>query len=466
MKNPVRIAIGAALLVLIGLGWYGYSKLEHYWRTETNFDLLYGEKKMLAAKLFLASTQTVSEFDSMPEALRKPLPNGTMLMASNQGFLLPNQVTSIMQWVENGNTLIMIPRDPDELRDRAVRRKREAARKDKEDEDEDKAASNESASNASVESSRENDDEDDVEDHKNDTEKSSDSKEESSQEEANEADNVAASEKFNPANKLDLDPLGKIVQVKLADRPVDMKCKRDECKTTSMHLAPLPYSLMLGHPRQILVGPDREAQLVAADKHLHAVRIYRQGKGHIVTIAQNYFTNRLLQHYDHAELLLHLTQLNRNAKHTIIIKNLDFTPWYQALWDEAYMALISLAFAGILLLWMGLRRFGNLLPEPVQIRRALIEHIDASARWLWHLPAGAELLLSAARANTSAILQRRIPEWNRLSPQEQVARLEGEVKLSQQQLWHALHEKAATQALAFTEQVQTLQILRKQYERK
>ena len=106
-----------------------------------------------------------------------------------------------------------------------------------------------------------------------------------------------------------------------------------------------------------------------------------------------------------------------------------------------------------------------MLPEAGQERRALMEHVDASGRWLWKLPQGRTVLLLAARYATTQVLQRRVPGLQQMQPGEQVHILAQACQLAAASVASALHHPAATLPPDFTRQIQTLQQLRKHYER-
>jgi hypothetical protein len=126
-----------------------------------------------------------------------------------------------------------------------------------------------------------------------------------------------------------------------------------------------------------------------------------------------------------------------------------------------------LALAALLVAWLwgASRRFGPMLPAPVLARRALIEHIDASGRWLWKLEAGRERLLEAVRQRTLAVLQRRQPALMRLERDERHARLAEQCKLSITRVRSALEGGAASDPIEFARQISTLQQLRAHHER-
>ena len=123
--------------------------------------------------------------------------------------------------------------------------------------------------------------------------------------------------------------------------------------------------------------------MLFSDDDADAVRVFEHGKGRVVFVAQNYFQNASLQSYDHAELLLGLADLNREATAILIVQRPDVPTWYAALWAMAPLCLAALAVALLLWAWAAVRSFGPRLPEPDLARRSLLEHVNASSRWLW-----------------------------------------------------------------------------------
>ena len=226
------------------------------------------------------------------------------------------------------------------------------------------------------------------------------------------------------------------------------------------------YSLRMDAGASYLVSQQTSAAPLISDlQREQGIRIYREGQGHIVLLASNYFNNRNLAFYDHAELLLEIGQLNPQNRAMVIIQQLKVRQWYQKLWDRFHLLLLSLGLGLALLLWHNMRRFGPVLPLPEPNRRALMEHIDASGRWLWKVKGGNQMLLDAMRSLTKKTLQRRIPMLAQLSPPEQIECLLQDAGINRGALELALQSPAATTPLLFIRQIQTLQRLRKHYER-
>ncbi|CAN7692626.1 DUF4350 domain-containing protein [Pseudoduganella sp. LjRoot289] len=227
------------------------------------------------------------------------------------------------------------------------------------------------------------------------------------------------------------------------------------------------YPLALDTGTEVLASRRVAGTPAWSDIDGMSVRVYAEGRGHVVMLSDNYFNNQRLPRFDHAELLLGLAALNRQeqARHVTVVLHADAVPWYAKLWRAAWMPLTALALFLALLLWRATRRFGPLLPEPAAERRSLLEHVEASGNWLWRAKGGRETLLAAARQETQALLARRAPELQALGADEQTARLARLCGLPGIDMRDALHGPAAPSPAAFTRQIQILQQVRNQYDR-
>jgi hypothetical protein len=202
-----------------------------------------------------------------------------------------------------------------------------------------------------------------------------------------------------------------------------------------------------------------------ADDEAKALRVYPHGKGRVVIIAENYFNNYRLPAYDHGELLLGLTALNARGKNVTLIQRVDIASWFDIVWHAAPYAICTLAAFLLLWAWSSMRRFGPQLPEPEDRRRALLEHVDASGRWLWKSTKGRETMLAAMRRATERTLARRIPELRKMPQERQIERLAADGKMSRADLERALQDAPGRLPIEFTRQIQSLQELRAYYER-
>lgn len=205
------------------------------------------------------------------------------------------------------------------------------------------------------------------------------------------------------------------------------------------------------------------------DTHELAVLVYAEGRGKVAMVASDpgdsYFDNDGLRQFDHGELLLLLAGQSGAKAPVMLVQHNETMGWAGWLWQNCRPVLLGLAAILLLWTWSATRRFGPLLPEAASERRALIEHIEASGRWLWKLPQGRALLLDAVRKRTEKQLLRRLPELHPLDGSARVRRLARLTKLPEPQISEALLGAPAKRAADFTQQISTLQQLRAHYER-
>lgn len=468
----------AALLAAIALGalaaWWWFDTFEE--RLVARYDVSDAarDNPMLAATLLLQQERhpvtlaaTLSELDPAR------LADGTLLLAEPQGLLTEAQAAGLLAWIRRGNTLVTRPRwisGAEHAVAPAIKRAPAAAPKPGDgDEDEDAPAARTAPAPAAPATP------------------------------ATPASTVPRTPPTVPraawnkddapsAARVEFDPLA----IRLGVRSTDAQSQTTRCAPSApaVPLAPaqegkprlvIPHwrSLRLacltlpgnGHLVElntdgtVLVSLRGAAQPELADPKGEALRVYAEGKGHIVMLASNYFNNAALQHFDHAELLLFLTRLNPDKRTVTIVQRLDIVRWYRALWQRYPLALGSGALALLLLLWSATRRFGPMLPAPQPERRALVEHLDASGAWLWKLPGGRRLLLDAVRSGVNALLVRRVHALRTLGPAEQCALLARTTALPAAALDAALFEPPALLPRDFTRQIRTLVQLRNHYER-
>lgn len=427
-KHRQWLFAGIAILVIIAGCLWWFNTFEKRWTARHYTSEALRNNPMLASTRLLSNRGfTVRNETTLREALLKPLPGGTLLIAENGGIVSPEQANLLLAWVRKGNTLIMRPKWGSNV-----------------DEDDDEA----------------------------------------------EEDADAAQQHDKGAARTETDPVAAHFGVAL--KRVKCECKNREPappkepgpytppeftaraadRLTDFTLPGASYALQLDASYVGMQAHKSRPVPLYSDAIGDAVRIYAEGRGHVVLVAQNYFNNHHLARYDHAEMLLGLAQLRQgtsdgkpSAAHFIVVRDIDMAKWYEALWDNFRPALIGIGCMLLLLLWIALRRFGPTLPEPTQERRSLIEHIDASGRWLWKIKGGRELLLEAARAAANRAWQRRNPKLLRLHPDQQIERLAEASNLAVADVIDALRHPAGKTPAAFTRQIHTLRQLRKSHER-
>ncbi len=409
------ILVVTALLLIAGCTWWWFATMEKRWESRPQVSAAARENSMLGATRLLSRHQhTVSTASTLAETLMTPLPAGTLMLAQNSGVVTREQTEQLLAWVRQGNTLIIRPQWADRTLDL----------------------------------------------------------------QCGEQDDSDAPQAKPNTGAIETDAISAYLEVELVTTRRSSRKESDEATEArsatkkarqpclaQMTLPDTGHVLRLDIDYVTLQSTGNKLTPLFADDTGEAVRVYAEGTGHIAVVADTYFDNDHLAWNDNAELLLTLTGLNRNAQHVLIVQHLDMPPWYLALWWHFPLGIVSLGCGLLLLLWFGVRRFGPLLPGPDQERRSLMEHIDASGRWLWKVPGGRDILLTAARESINKLLQRRAPELLRMRPDEQADHLTHYCKLPTADIVNALFQPAARLPSEFTRQIQTLQQLRKHYER-
>lgn len=414
--------------------WWWYDNFEKRWSARMYVSTEARKNPMLAATRLLEKRgYRVQTEETLRGAALKPMPDGTLFIAENGGIMSEKEMQQLLQWVRRGNTLVLqpkwAPRDDSKEGPGKAKPTRFAAEADPDP----------IGSRFGVHVGYAPD---------CDCKKKKTKAAAAEDEDEDEEDGPASAQSSESQSKQKPEKKAPFVNVAFPDAA---------------------YPLQLDETWTVLQSDRRGRAWRFGDDKGEAVRVYAEGQGHVVMLVKNYFDNGNLAKYDHAEMLLGLSKLgtaaNPAARNFLIVQGLDMPKWYRALWNNFQPGLIGLACLLLLLFWTALRRFGPILPDPDDERRSLLEHIDASGRWLWKVPGGRDLLLNAVRSATNKLLQRRVPELQKLEPQEQVRRLAQTVRLSTADLVLALHRPASAVPAEFTRQIHTLQRLRKFHER-
>jgi len=477
MKSSVKWLIAVIVIGSLSLGgtlwWRTY--MERGWGPEHRpSDAMLKNRMHVAMLLLQRRGHTVTVAGTLGETGIGALPDGTLIMGNRFGTLAPAKAEQLLAWVRRGNTLVVQPRylngaESAQLKESA--RQDDSADDEEDDEDDDvvtvpadqvpsadaaPAASASASASASADAEEEEEDED---------------------------DDVQSA---TVTTLIESDPIAVrygVRQTYLANNPVcAAKLKEQRARNKGRNSCPTPIPECQDQTNPVLVpGADHTLELDSernglavlqgapapswSDEGHNAVRVYDEGKGRVVMVANNYFSNDNLQHKDHAEFLLAVAALNRSAGHVTLVKYLDVQPWYVLMWDRFHMLMLSCVALLALSMWAAVRRFGPLMPAPSAERRSLMEHIEASGAWLWKARDGRAVLLEAARAETLALIRRRAPAMARLPETELVAALAEQCQLSPALVSQALYDEAATVPQQFTRQIRTLQTLRNHHER-
>ncbi len=206
------------------------------------------------------------------------------------------------------------------------------------------------------------------------------------------------------------------------------------------------------------------SQQIGTDAQGMRVAQFKLEQGTVLFFSEwQWLENAMLGRYDHAYFFWKLLpqnlpsvwvtdfELEKNASHPPKI----FTD-FPLLWLSG---LISLIF----LVWHLGHRFGSILLPPDLARRRLLEHVEASGRFLWQHGQGAGLIQEVREQLLQRIYQ-KYPDWQTLAPDAVAEALAKLSSLSAQEVHRALFftaRESSQQAAQFTETVRILAILRK-----
>lgn len=498
---------GMGLLICIGLAWAWYDRMEQQWTPAYNLQTEYRKQPMLAAKRLAERNHytTVTKDHLTLELLDSGI-KGSLVIANNDGVMSDEQGKALLAWVARGNTLITFPQlryqqpipetkeqdkekkesqktnsDEDELRKQIqpsvepAKRRADPTMRDPIGEflglyvidtrpyakvgTRNKSINYTEANGSAASASAENGDEEDYYD---------DEEEALDDEPASKVEMSAASgaAQNTPANKQTSTPPN--VSEVNSQQPSIINEPRPEELEQRLSQVTLPHtqrSLLVTRTLFAMLSYKNRVQPLYQVDNGTSLRIYQHGRGKIVALPQNIFGAYSLRNDDNAQFLLDLLSMNQRDKQFIIVRNLKAMHWTELAWTRFAFGIIGFGLLIALWIWRVAPRFGSLLTTPALERRALLEHIDASARWSWQHALGRQNLLDACRRAALDVIKRRAPELLRLPQNEMIAQLAQQTGLDANNLANACFDAASSNPLQFTRQIQLLQRLRTHYER-
>jgi len=159
------------------------------------------------------------------------------------------------------------------------------------------------------------------------------------------------------------------------------------------------------------------------DQHGVFAAEFRYARGRLTAVADlGVIANASIGKLDHAFLLTRFVGPPEDADQVWLLHTSEVPSLWSILMDRAGY----LFFAGVallaLLLWWASQRFGPSIAPPLDERKAFVEHIEASGRFLWRHQQRAKLLESTQHAFLRAAT-RRHPQLRRLDSTQRDAYL-------------------------------------------
>lgn len=184
------------------------------------------------------------------------------------------------------------------------------------------------------------------------------------------------------------------------------------------------------------------------------------GQG-LVTILSNanFLSNANLNKDDHAAYLWRVAQPDGQRPVWLVFSD-GMPPLHQWLMQHAWTVLIAGSVLLLLWLWSASRRFGPLRAAAPLARRRLLDHIEASGRFLWRAGQG-EQLLKGVRQTLYRALELRHPAWAGLNSNDLYQRLADLSGLPYETVQGALLYTHHGNEHEFTHAIQTLERIRK-----
>lgn len=201
-----------------------------------------------------------------------------------------------------------------------------------------------------------------------------------------------------------------------------------------------------------------DAEVLAGDAHGARVVSVPAGRGRL-TVATDYefASNRSIGRHDHAVFLVRLIELHA-ARAAWLVHGDEVPGLWERLRADAWQAMGSIGVLLVLWIWSQSVRFGPLLAQAGPVRRRLLEHIEASGRFMWRR-GKADALLQTVRESLLRSIEFRHPGWS--GSERLYRRLEEMSGLPMATVQAALETHQVKHEQRFVQIIRTLETLRK-----
>lgn len=444
-KSQQLLVMGAMLAAAIAFGLWLFFWVE--WEEE-EIDLGYSEEAQrnafLAAQQFLAErdiavevVKSFSIFDTMAYKNNVIGPHDTIVLVGAYGVLEGDRLNNLWQWLESGGNLVISTGNPfvdasAQSGDALFRRLPVYVVIDSGDEEPSASGKEPSAPDKEPSASKE--------------------EPSASKKEPPASDTDASSPNENPA----------AAEGESADKTVDDKEAVDQCDL--LQKASLIHNLQSGVDFEIAdmdgypVDYTGDFQpLWNGESSPQRMLRFEQGAGTVTVSADNtLWRNDTIACFDHAYAL---AALARGSNKVWFVINVDAPSLWRVLWQAAPAALILLALALGGWLWAIAKRFVPAITVPKTSRRSFLEHVRASAMFLWRQKRGPQLI-EHLRHDILQLVARRYPDFSEKDVSQKIEFICHSTGLSEAEVDAALFHPAPVTPAGFTLNVKRLQQIR------
>ena len=200
-----------------------------------------------------------------------------------------------------------------------------------------------------------------------------------------------------------------------------------------------------------------EQPLASNESGIHAVSLH-VGEGRLTVLSDYRFAqNRQIEDDDNAAFLWYLVTLEPRDSVWLFYGD-DSASLWERIMTTGWQILASGLIVGVLMLWSAATRFGPVLPETAVSRRGLLEHIEASGRFLWKHDQGAALV-DDLRHSLLSSMEFTHPGWS--SSTEFPRRLSDLSGLRADVVRQALEAETVNDEHEFVNMIKTLETIRR-----
>ena len=206
---------------------------------------------------------------------------------------------------------------------------------------------------------------------------------------------VAAAWHSNP------DPILDRLEVERGE--MSRRARRTDVSIVRLPHAPDEMKVVFGSRIELREGARRALHRVE-DRSGTILLHYGYGAGSVTVLnSMSFMTNAAIGEHDHAEFAWRLLGFNPSAREVAVAFRIETPSLMTALAEDASQALIA---AGLLLaawLWRVIPRFGPLIPDPLPVRRRLLDHLRASGLFHWNNGNVGRLTMAARESSMQRI---------------------------------------------------------------